>query len=278
VPATAATTRLLAETWTHPTYAHLDLVHDRVPDLASLVGGPGARSTVLTYEDWSSLVWYMTGQSVVAVQPAGYAKLAFDPARFTGLGQDERRGLLLEAFDGDVDDLLAAANQTGAEAIVVGRAADGRLGLFDAAAVPAWRDVGALRGSAVPLEGNGWDGLLMEPGTELKLASAIPRGRIRMEVRLADHPDIGDAWAMRAIARTASGDVELATLRGTGEPDGFTVLATDVDWPGNATLVLVADERLLLQSVRGFCPAQPVAAGWRVTAETPEAIVLKPED
>ena len=52
----------------------------------STVDGP--RPTILTYEDWSSLVWYDTGASVVAVLPPGYAKLAFDPAVFTGVGQD----------------------------------------------------------------------------------------------------------------------------------------------------------------------------------------------
>ena len=277
VPATVATARLLSATWTRPTYAHLDLAADRVPDLRALVGDGGGRSTMLTYEDWSSLAWYETGQSVVGLHPAGYAKLAFDPARFTDLGQAERRQLLLQAFNGDIDDLVGAASAAGAESVVIGRADDGRLGLFDAAAVPASRVSGALGGAAVPLEGNGWDGLLMEPRAELRFTNAMPAGRVRLDVRLADHPEIGDDWVLRAIARTAAGDVELATMQGGPEADGFTVLRGDVDWPGDATLVVVADERVLLQSVRGLVPVRPVPPGWRVAAETPEAIVLKPE-
>jgi hypothetical protein len=91
------------------------------------------------------------------------------------------------------------------------------------------------------------------------------------------HRVTGHDWVLRAMARTSTGDIELAAMRGGPEEDGFTVLRAEVDWPGDATLVLVADERLLLQSVRAFVPSQPVPPGWRVTAETPEAIVLKPE-
>ena len=79
VPTTVATERLLWNLWTFPRYAHLDLTTDRVPDMAELLTVTGPRPTILTYEDWSSLVWYGTGASVVAVEPPGYAKLAFDP-------------------------------------------------------------------------------------------------------------------------------------------------------------------------------------------------------
>ena len=80
VPVTLATTRLMTSLWTDARYAHLRLGPDRVPAMDALLAIHGPRPTVLTYEDWSSIVWYQTGAAVVAVEPPGYAKLAVDPA------------------------------------------------------------------------------------------------------------------------------------------------------------------------------------------------------
>src|SRR5207249_3149348 len=60
VPTTFFTVRLLSQTWLDPRYAALDLDRDRVPDMTAVLGDRGPRTTVLTYEDWSSLVWYET--------------------------------------------------------------------------------------------------------------------------------------------------------------------------------------------------------------------------
>ena len=79
------------------------------------------RPTVLTYEDWSSLAWYETGVGTVAVVPPGYAKLAFDPAVFTGHSQAERRSDLAAAFRGDPAVLVATADRYGADRIVLAR-------------------------------------------------------------------------------------------------------------------------------------------------------------
>ncbi len=121
VPVTVATTRLLASTWTEPIYAHLRLGPDRVPDFAALLPSHAPRPTVLTYEDWSSLAWYETGVGVVAVVPPGYAKLAFDPAAFTGHGQADRRSDLAAAFRGDPAVLVSTADRYGADRIVLAR-------------------------------------------------------------------------------------------------------------------------------------------------------------
>src|SRR4029078_8379714 len=121
VPVTVATTRLLASTWTEPIYAHLRLGPDRAPDFHPLLPPPSPPPTVLTYEDWSSLAWYETGVGVVAVVPPGYAKLAFDPAAFTGHGQAARRSDLATAFRGAPAVLVATAERYGAERIVLAR-------------------------------------------------------------------------------------------------------------------------------------------------------------
>ena len=81
----------------------------------------GPRPTVLTYEDWSSLVWYQTGAAVVAVEPPGYAKLGFDPAIFTGHGQADRRADLAAGLRGDVGALVGTADRYGADRIVLAR-------------------------------------------------------------------------------------------------------------------------------------------------------------
>ena len=44
---------------------------------------PGRARRSSRPEDWSALAWFETGLPVVAIVPPGYAKLAFDPARFT---------------------------------------------------------------------------------------------------------------------------------------------------------------------------------------------------
>ena len=113
---------LLAGTWTEPEYAHLRLVRDRVPAMASILGTSGPRETVLTYEDWSSLAWYQTGAWVVAVNPPGYAKLAFDPDVFTGdFRQEQRRADVARAFNGAPIALALAADQYGADRILLAR-------------------------------------------------------------------------------------------------------------------------------------------------------------
>ena len=121
LPVTIATTRLLAILWTEPVYAHLRIGPDRVPDFDALLDAAAPRPTVLTYEDWSSLAWYETGVGTVAVVPPGYAKLAFDPAAFTGHGQTERRTDLAAALRGDPAVLTATADRYGADRIVLAR-------------------------------------------------------------------------------------------------------------------------------------------------------------
>lgn len=276
IPATAATVLLIADTWTRPTYAHLDLARDRVPDLAALVGGPGSRETILAPEDWSSLVWYATGHAVVGLEPAGYAKLAFDPARFTPLGQEQRRRALLDAYSGDVADLAHAAGVAGARRIVIPRAEDGRWGLFDASTGPAAARPGAAQGDVRPVAGNGWDGVLLGSGGALTMPAALPAGAVRLEIRVVHRPTDPPAGRLRVVATTATGEVRSAVIDAAGTD--FTVLAVELALPSGATsLRLEGLEPVVVQSVRGFV-APPAASGlpdgWRILAEAPDAVVL----
>jgi hypothetical protein len=283
VPTTVATARLLAGTWTEATYAALDLRSDRVPPFRDLLPVSGPRRTTLTYEDWSSLAWYETGATVVGLVPAGFAKLAYDPAVFTGHGQAERRADLLLAFDGDPADLATVAADYAASYVVLARQDDG-VGLFDAAAVAVAADPGTVSGGADVVIGNGWDALAMAAGTSLALPLRAS-GPVHLAIRVA-----GDQAGPAAPVRR----LRLRVLPATG-PERHT----EIEAPATATepwqivradlalavgdrLVLEAQDPVTVQSIRGYLPGDAFSAGsqpipgWRVSAMTADATVLEP--
>jgi hypothetical protein len=282
VPTTLATARLLAGTWTTPTYAALDLRADRVPAFGELLSVDGPRRTALTYEDWSSLAWFQTGATVVGLLPAGFAKLAYDPAVFTGHGQAERRSDLLRAFDGDPSDTAAVAGSYGASSIVLALRG-GKVALFDAAAVPAASRPGALTGEAESVAGNGWDALAMHTNTTLELPLRTA-GQVHLEIRLAG-AQAGIAAPLRRfqlLTVAASGasqriEVDVPATR----VDLWKVVTADVDLGRGDRLVLQAEDPLTVQSIRGFVSAGVAIAagsqlvpGWQVSIATPEAVTL----
>jgi hypothetical protein len=279
VPTTVATTLLLADTWTRPTYAHLDLALDRVPDFRSLLPGTGPRATVLTYEDWSSLAWYETGQPVVGLLPAGYAKLAFDPAIFSGRSQDERRMDLLRAFDGDPAHLAAVAATDGARSIVLARRGD-QLGLFDTAAAVVAARPGTRSGRTVVTDGNGWDGLVMESDASLGLPMSRS-GPVDLEIRVLAAP--GERHMIVSVIDPAGAERSSATVQ--IPPPGvelWQVLHVPVTTSSGDTIRVLAVDPVTIQSVRGFVSAGPLdvgvspVPGWRIAAATPDAVVLEP--
>ena len=142
--------------------AYLRLGPDRVPDFATLLETHPPRATVLTYEDWSSLAWYETGVGTVAVVPPDFAKLAFDPALFTGRSQAERRSDLAAALFGDPAFLVSTADLYGADRIVLARRG-AKVGLVSQAAAVAAAD-GRVTGATRIVEGNGWDAVALDPG------------------------------------------------------------------------------------------------------------------
>lgn len=286
VPTTVATVGLLANTWTTPAYAALDLAADRVPSFDRILPTRGPRSTVLTYEDWSSLAWYETGSRVVGLLPAGFAKLAYDPAIFTPRSQAGRRADLLRAFDGDPADLAATAADYDAARIVLARR-DGAVGLFDAALAPTIENGAIPAGSVGRLDGNGWDALTLQPGATISLPIRT-RGLTHLEIRLAATP-LGTvpAGPARLILRPVRADRSVGDPIETGvstiRPGPWQIVSADVDLSVATAVRIEARDPVAIQSVRGFVrlvAAPEVGAvplpGWRVVEVTPDALVLEP--
>jgi hypothetical protein len=231
--------------------------------------------TVLTYEDWSSLVWYTTGHAVVAVKPPGYAKLAFDPGRLTGLGQPERRALVREAFDGDIAALARVAGTTGSRRIVVGTAADGRWGLLDVPLALAYP--GPLPHGVTLVEGNGWDGLALAAGTSIEVPTHAAGGSARLEIRLLDRrEDPPTRRLVVAVARRDGSPVGASQELVVGpEFERFQVATVEVDLPPGGRIVITARDDVLVQGIRGFTPPPLAIDGWRIAATTDRAVVLE---
>ncbi|HEY7131344.1 MAG TPA: hypothetical protein VH440_03780, partial [Candidatus Limnocylindrales bacterium] len=276
VPTMAFTLRLLFTSWTTPAYAHLDLAADRVPDIAAVLGDTGPRSTVLTYEDWSSLAWYETGSWVVAVNPPGYAKLAFDPEVFTGRSQDQRRQDLLRAFTGDPSALTAIADQYGADRILLARR-DDRWGLLHQVAAVVAAQPGGVAGTATIREGNGTDSVALEPGARLIVAPAIPDRPIDLEIRFAGGSPAQPAPDRRArlVAVGSEGDRPLGDLLVPAtSTEAWQVIPASVTLRPDERLAIEAVDPLAVQSVLGFVPAT-APPGWRVATTTDDAVLLE---
>ncbi len=270
VPVTVATTRLLASTWTEAVYAHLRLGPDRVPDFTALLPSHAPRPTVLTYEDWSSLAWYETGVGVVAVVPPGYAKLAFDPAAFTGHGQAERRADLAGAFRGDPAALVATAARYGADRIVLARrGATTRLVSQPAGVAAA---AGGVTGTSRVVQGNGWDAVALDPGATLTIPTAAT-GPIDLEIRLLT-PTTDPATSGTRF-RLHAGDMTTDLTATRSDDADFTVVTTSVDLPAGAALQIEAVDPITVQSVAGFVPDPGPPAGWSVATTTDDAIVWR---
>ncbi|MEP6638132.1 MAG: DUF6541 family protein [Chloroflexota bacterium] len=287
IPTTLATTRLLASTWTDARYAHLRQGPDRVPDMDELLGSRRPRSTVLTYEDWSSLTWYETGAAVVAVEPPGYAKLAFDPAAFTSHGQDDRRTDLAAALRGDVGALVGAADRYGADRIVLARrgATIGLIGQPAGLAATA----GGVTGTAHVLQGNGWDAEALDPGATLTVPVAAS-GRIDLEIRVltgSADPAVTGAPVSNSKAtpiatpaprfRLRAGNTSVELTAAPVADAIFTVVAASVDLAAGAPLRLEAIDPVTVQAITGFVPDPGPPAGWTVTKRTDDAVVWQRE-
>jgi hypothetical protein len=287
VPATYATASLVARSWTRDVYAMLDREADRVPHFDALLGRSGPRVTVLAPEDWSALAWFETGLQVVALVPPGYAKLAFDPAVFTGTSQEDRRAALVEAWSGDVAALAPVADRFDAQRIVIPRDGD-RWSLVDlAAAAVVETDPGAAPGAQI-VEGNGWDAVELDEGERLVLPTRIA-GAVDVAVKVAGLGG-GEAPAvsLRLLAVPDSGaGADVAGADGAGAGRSLAVIdlpATTDSWRrGSAAVTLAPGERLavealtpaVVQAVAGWAPRPEVPDGWRVATETDEATVLE---
>ena len=271
----AFTQRQLFQTWLNPEYAALRLDADHVPDMAAVLGDTGPRTTVLTYEDWSSLAWYQTGSWVVAVKPPGYAKLAFDPAVFTGHSQAERRVAVARAFDGDPADLTAVADEYDASQALLARRGE-RLGLIHQVAAIAAEDPARIAGATRLVDGNGWDAVGLEPGGRLVIIPARASGPIGLEIKVAGRVAGRGVPARRftLLATGPGGDRPLADLAAPATTvDDWQVVPSDIVLNPGEAVAIVAVDPITVQSVLGFVPAA-VPAGWHVARQTADAVVL----
>jgi hypothetical protein len=275
IPSVAFTLRQLFQTWVEPAYAHLQIERDRVPDMAEILAARPTPSTVLTYEDWSSLVWYETGNWVVAVKPPGYAKLAFDPLVFTGHGQDARRADLARAFRGDPAELTAVADAYGADRILIAQR-DGRWGVVQQVAAVASRAPGVLTGPSTVVDGNGWDDVDLAPGARLAFDLAAPDRPMHLEMRFVG--EVGNRAAperrLRLLATSGGEERDLADLLLPATAvDEWQVIAADVELRTGERLVVEAIDDVAVQSFLGFVAAT-VPPGWQTIATTSDAVVL----
>jgi hypothetical protein len=229
----------------------------------------------VTYEDWSSLVWYETGDWVVAVKPPGYAKLAFDPLVFTGHGQDARRADLARAFRGDPGELTGVADAYGADRILLARR-DDRWGAVQQVAALAARVPGALTGPATVVDGNGWDDVDLAPGARLAFELAAADQPLHLELRFAG--EVGNRGAperrLRLLATGNGAERDLADLvLPATEVDEWQVIPADVELRSGERLAVEAIDEVALQSFLGFL-ATTAPPDWQTVTTTPDAVVL----
>ena len=276
IPTVGLTLRLLSQQWVQPQYANLQLDRDHVPDMAGVLGDTGPRSTVLTYEDWSSLAWYETGSWVVAVKPPGYAKLAFDPTIFTGRSQDQRRTDVARAFRGDLAELAGVADSYDANRILLARRGD-RWGVIQQVAAIAARMPGGISGPATVVDGNGWDATALEPGARLVLAPVLVRRPIALEVRFlgADVNRPVPDRRVRLIAVGSGGERDVGDLVVPATiVDNWQVVDEEVELQPGERLAIEAVDEVTVQSILGFVATGP-PSGWQTVETTPDAVVLE---
>jgi hypothetical protein len=205
----------------------------------------------------------------VSVVPPGYAKLAYEPAIFTGHSQAERRADVAAAFRGDAAAIAPAAEKYGAQSLVLARR-EGLWGLVDVPA--ATLELDAL--STVAAE-NGYDMVDLLPGARLRLP--LPEGRHRLEIRLNGGPGSltrGEgSLAVTAVGPGGTRDLGRLVVPGTGI--AWFVATVEVDLAADETLVLDAVSQARIQGIRGFAALDAPPPGWAVAVDTPEAIVLE---
>jgi hypothetical protein len=253
----------------------LDRTVDRVPQFGQLLGRDGPRQTVLAPEDWSPQVWFETGLPIVAMVPPGYAKLAFDPARFTPASQEERRTALVEAWSGDATALAGVADRFDARRIVIPRDGDHwALTSLDTAALAA-ADPSSTTGEVVA--GNGWDAVALDPGERITLPAGAS-GSTRLDLRVLRQGYRDQPVRVRVLALPADGT-------GAGRDVGTIEIAPGIDdWArGSTPITVAAGERLVIEAISpaivqaaiGWMPVSDPPTGWRVATQTGEAIVLE---
>ncbi|HKG57097.1 MAG TPA: hypothetical protein VKA85_07610 [Candidatus Limnocylindrales bacterium] len=267
-PATAATAGIVGAAWPRPAFAHLDLETDSVPDFRAMLGDRGTRPrTVVTYEDWSSLVWFLAGEKVVAIVPDASSRAGATPGG--GRRDAERRNDLARGFSGDPAALAAVADRYGATTAIVARRGD-RLGLVD---IPAGL-LEPVAGTRI-VTGDGWDGVELRAGARVTLPLAIS-GPIELDIRIISAQiAAGHAPTLAIYAVNAGGTVRAL---GGGAARRTTAVSSVLHVGGSLVagerLAIAASDTVTIEGVRGYVPASSIP-GWTIVRDTPTAVVLE---
>jgi hypothetical protein len=132
LPASRGTWDRIAEFWNEPEFVdqEWDLNSNFAvgPWLASeaRAHGPG---TVLSPVTEATLVWYEAGQKVVYLHRTAAIKLAFDVARLSGFGENERQMDAIAAYNGDPLKLAEIGSKYGARYLVLKTSGDRLAGI-----------------------------------------------------------------------------------------------------------------------------------------------------
>ncbi len=178
IPGSVGTWQRIGEFWNDTSFAdrEWDLAGNFAmgPWLAADARAAGPR-TVLAPTPEATLVWYYAGQKVVYLHPTAAIKLAFDVARMTGHGEEERHADLQRAYNGDPSELARVARKYSAAHLVLKRQ-DDRLAGVD---VPArgLQPGGDGRGDGRLVETNHYEYLALNPGDRVAFDVWSPADR-----------------------------------------------------------------------------------------------------
>jgi hypothetical protein len=140
-------------------------------------------------------------------------------------------------------------------------------------------------GRATVTDGNGWDGLAMEPGASFDLP-IFYSGAADLEIRVLAAPAGGspDGRKLTVSVIDPEGAARSSALVDIPAPgaEPWQVLHVPVTPMTGDTIRIQAVDPVTMQSVRGFMPTGPVEVGaspvqgWRIATVTPDAVVLEP--
>jgi hypothetical protein len=140
----------------------------------------------------------------------------------------------------------------------------------------AAKESGGTSGAATIVDGNGWDGVALDPGGRVVIAPAVAGTPVALEVRFLG------AQANRAVPDR---HVRLFAVGGGGERDvadlvvpatlldEWQVVETVVNLQPGERLAVEAVDPVTIQSILGFVATGP-PSGWQVVRTTPDAVVL----
>ena len=199
----------------------------------------------------------------MALDPPGYAKLAFDPATLHRpcAGRASRRTSPRHS-PGTPRPWPAIADRYGADEILLARRPGG-WGLVD---IVASRALAVDRPGAAIRDGNGWDLVDLDAGARLALplrSSGAIALELRFEGRRDNRPQPARRFRLIAVDPAGAERTLSDMVVPESGSDDWAVLEASIVLPAGDSLIAEAVDPLTIQSVRGFVP-QAMPPGWRI--------------